>query len=818
MSKGKGKSLDNLRKRNVAESESINSNEVIPKSAPVEGCRIVDVNFLCKQMICTHCSSILSLNDITEENLIGLACKWHITCRACGAVNTVLTSKSQANPKTNRQNFDINLKAAIGLIDAGIGAAHVNAFLSCLNIPEVHESLLKRSERVIGPEIENVANESCVSSSLLERELEHTGLTILQESLPSPDSPLDVSPIAVSYDMGWQKRGNGRSYSSLTGHGCLIGQKSKKVLAYGTRNISCKACHYGKREHDCRRNWSGSAKAMEADLALELVAQSTPLKAANVKVGTVVGDDDSSTAAKLRSEVGDVKKVSDINHAKKNLGNSLYSLRSNHRSLTPMVIKYLQRCFSYALQQNRGQPDLLRKAITNIVPHAFDIHRDCGSWCGYVKDPESYVHKGLPKGIGLVGERLHSELQNVFQKFASNSDCLAPCGSTQCNENFNAIVASKAPKMRHYGSSESNDFRVAAAVCQKNVGVTYVSDVKKSLMISPGHNTIRYRARLSLKRKSLAEKRKTCSFKQRRLFKNLSSMGMLKVKEAREGVTYKTGMAYDPDINSVFYSDLVPVGDACSTVFFDVETTGLSGNAELLQIGAVGSTSFSCYFYPHKGIPDRVSEITSLRAVDGLLYYEGKPVISGELEEGLCAFIDYLKSFKKVVLVGHNVQFDARMVLAAVNHCNKLDDFGAVVAGFSDTLPLLKKVLPGRKSYAQGKLVEEVLQDFSNSGHNAHIDALNLKKICEKVFVGEDMILQYSFTLQSFLKRQEQSKRKRELLPTLKPLRDKGVSGYMVNRLAEKGIGLQLLMNTWKSEGDEGVKNSFDVVNVSFLA
>ncbi|XP_046395754.1 uncharacterized protein LOC124163015 [Ischnura elegans] len=191
-------------------------------------------------------------------------------------------------------------------------------------------------------------------------------------------------------------------------------------------------------------------------------------------------------------------------------------------------------------------------------------------------------------------------------------------------------------------------------------------------------------------------------------------------------------MAYDPDINSVFYSYLVLGGDACTTVFFDAETTGLSGNAELLQIGAVGSTSFSCCLYPDKGIPDRVSEITHIRAVDGLLYCEGKPVISGNHEEGLCAFIDYLKSFKKVILEGHNVQFDARMVLAAVNHCNTLEDFGAVVAGFSDTLPLLKKVLPGRKSNAQSKLVEEVLKDFSNSGHNSHIDALNLKKIVER--------------------------------------------------------------------------------------
>ena len=39
-------------------------------------------------------------------------------------------------------------------------------------------------------------------------------------------------------------------------------------------------------------------------------------------------------------------------------------------------------------------------------------------------------------------------------------------------------VASKAPKARHYSGSESLDYRVKAAACQKNMGHEYVSMVK----------------------------------------------------------------------------------------------------------------------------------------------------------------------------------------------------------------------------------------------------------------------------------------------------------------------------------------------------
>jgi len=40
--------------------------------------------------------------------------------------------------------------------------------------------------------------------------------------------------IIVSYDMGWSKRGNGRSYDSLNGYAAIIGFLSNKVLDYTT--------------------------------------------------------------------------------------------------------------------------------------------------------------------------------------------------------------------------------------------------------------------------------------------------------------------------------------------------------------------------------------------------------------------------------------------------------------------------------------------------------------------------------------------------------------------------------------------------------
>ena len=54
----------------------------------------------------------------------------------------------------------------------------------------------------------------------------------------------------------------------------------------------------------------------------------------------MVGDDDSSAIKRLRTDVyEDVAKSSDLNHVKKNLGNSLYRQKqSGHKELSDMVI------------------------------------------------------------------------------------------------------------------------------------------------------------------------------------------------------------------------------------------------------------------------------------------------------------------------------------------------------------------------------------------------------------------------------------------------------------------------------------------------
>ena len=107
----------------------------------------------------------------------------------------------------------------------------------------------------------------------------------------------------MSYDALWQQRGSGKSYSSLSGHGTLIGATSGKIIDYETRIKQCRICDNVSRKakvlrkHNCQKNWNNTAKSMEADMAVSMVKRHTGKE---VRVKRVAMDNDATTASKLK--------------------------------------------------------------------------------------------------------------------------------------------------------------------------------------------------------------------------------------------------------------------------------------------------------------------------------------------------------------------------------------------------------------------------------------------------------------------------------------------------------------------------------------
>jgi len=97
------------------------------------------------------------------------------------------------------------------------------------------------------------------------------------QSIVTPVKGSASVPLILQYDMGWQKRSSGRAYNSLSGIGSMIGQNTGKIVGYGLRCKSCRFSSYWETkgrsppEHACVINFTGSSKAMEPDVACEIV-------------------------------------------------------------------------------------------------------------------------------------------------------------------------------------------------------------------------------------------------------------------------------------------------------------------------------------------------------------------------------------------------------------------------------------------------------------------------------------------------------------------------------------------------------------------
>ena len=123
-----------------------------------------------------------------------------------------------------------------------------------------------------------------------------------------PDKIKNVG-IAVSYDMGWNKRSIGRVYYSLSGHGFIIGCKTGNIIRYGASKEQYSQCRFvntnnlGESEAHllvCIVNSIGSSGAMGSQVVLDPTKKVFDDSGGRVYAKFIVLDDDSSMRAHLQ--------------------------------------------------------------------------------------------------------------------------------------------------------------------------------------------------------------------------------------------------------------------------------------------------------------------------------------------------------------------------------------------------------------------------------------------------------------------------------------------------------------------------------------
>ena len=141
-----------------------------------------------------------------------------------------------------------------GMLHAGIGASHVNMFLTTMNIPCPTRTTSKKREREVGMILETAAKRSCTialrnecarartspiivdgacGETMVDAQLENRNEASQEFERGNQEASSKNVDIGISYDCAWQRRGGGKAYNSMTGVGHAFGVTTKKIVGFG---------------------------------------------------------------------------------------------------------------------------------------------------------------------------------------------------------------------------------------------------------------------------------------------------------------------------------------------------------------------------------------------------------------------------------------------------------------------------------------------------------------------------------------------------------------------------------------------------------
>jgi hypothetical protein len=220
-------------------------------------------------------------------------------------------------------DFAINSLYVLSFLSCGDGCTEAARVLGLLGLPN-DTTMESRSFGIIEGRISgkiqslynNLLEENLIEEVRLSMEVspvhDANDFILWQQSLKTDNVPFSQSrypSISCSFDMGWQQRGSGGQYNSMSGHALLAGALTRKPVCFVLKSKLCNFCCTWKKrnpdfdiefmpDHDCTKNHEGLSSSMEPSACLDMVMEL--YNKYHCDVAKMVADDDSSTRAMLR--------------------------------------------------------------------------------------------------------------------------------------------------------------------------------------------------------------------------------------------------------------------------------------------------------------------------------------------------------------------------------------------------------------------------------------------------------------------------------------------------------------------------------------
>ncbi|XP_069485541.1 uncharacterized protein [Ambystoma mexicanum] len=489
---------------------------------------------------------------------------------------------------------------------------------------------------------------------------------------------------------------------------------------------------------------------------------------------------------------------SDLDHIKAVLSNSLGDLSKAHKELTSEVLMWFQtNCYAHCILKYHRDPPIMERALLGIVDHTYGFHENCGHWYGYDTDPPSCISDTFQPV--LSDQSLKLKLNTLFSKLAENRQKVARFSSKKGMQSPKNPLLLTALKTKNLLSPKPLRNRL------KDAGYEYLFTETTSHRVYQTKNT-----RLSSVAKEKTIQRESCKLEN----PNKRKKKRMKEKAKADHCLPSLDGGGSSTISETPIKMFKPspecfvVHQPMILVFFDLETTSLAKDCEIVQLAAIcGEKTFDRYILPVRGISAGASRVTGLTVSKGVLRLHQSLVYVVPLKKVLVEFMDWLKDLGKCLLVGHNSKsFDAPRLLLQLEKNGLAVTFCDTILGFLDTLPYFRESKPHLANHRQETLAKELLKVKYNA-HRALDDVKILQTLVERYADRADLA-KHGFSATWAYEMMKYDLQKQENLKTFRLLEKKDVlSKGLCEKMAGSGLreyDLRVAYSQAASRGEQG--------------
>ena len=513
--------LDNEKKRrrrltsDALDNVNINRNVILPLDSLLF---FIEHNFCCKRChkSLTRCADVQVVPPLGLE-IFGLACGLNFKCD-CGVKESLrpflipaaipkcktLQNGHPFSTRVNAGDFEINRRLQLGLQLCGGGRQDGNILAGMLNL---NVNPMKAKWTQVQEEIGNVIID--IGEEVLEENL-HI------ECLLSPVGQDERRALDVASDTRWDKRGSSRLYNSLSGCSVAFGLRAGLPIGIEAMSSVCIKCTKGiTHEPDvCPKNYTGSAKGMEAAGAAKIVCRLFLNDKEKCYVAHLVTDDDSSVRKilthsyqelidALQCTIDDWPRYGKDGKGAKKPDNGLLPILhaainfladKGHRNrgysrvifteamkskkdgcgCTKVDAERMKHRMSWTLRlHSLGTFPEFQRAVLAVLEHHFNNHDHCEAWCKHAGGTEEEIREsGLRFRCKVRNKKLYEFLKKHHEQFMEESKLkqLWHQYDTNLVEAFNKFLTKFLPKDKTYCQTIENKARSMVAVGIQSIG------------------------------------------------------------------------------------------------------------------------------------------------------------------------------------------------------------------------------------------------------------------------------------------------------------------------------------------------------------